>query len=407
MTTAAPPFPPRRIVVVGASLAGLRAAEELRRLGFDGSLTLVGAEPHLPYDRPPLSKDFLAGTTDAEGIALRRQSYDDLALDLRIGVRATALDVAGRAVTTDAGETLAFDGLVVATGAAARRLPNQPDLPGIHVLRTLDDAAALRADLDAAPRVVVVGAGFIGAEVAATCRARGLDVTVLEALTSPMVRGLGPALGDTLAGLHRDHGVDLRLGIGVAGFDGDTRVERVRLDDGTAVDADVVVVGVGAVPVTDWLGGSGLTVDNGVLCDETLSAAPGVVAAGDVARWPNPAFAGEIMRLEHWTNATEMGVAAAARLLATDAEAQAFASVPFVWSDQYDVKIQCVGHPRGDDEVEVVDGSLEERRFVVVFGRAGRLTGAVAFSRPRLLMQYRRLLVEGASFADALAFARQ
>lgn len=407
MTTAAPPFPPRRIVVVGASLAGLRAAEELRRLGFDGSLTLVGAEPHLPYDRPPLSKDFLAGTTDAEGIALRRQSYDDLALDLRIGVRATALDVAGRAVTTDAGETLAFDGLVVATGAAARRLPNQPDLPGIHVLRTLDDAAALRADLDAAPRVVVVGAGFIGAEVAATCRARGLDVTVLEALTSPMVRGLGPALGDTLAGLHRDHGVDLRLGIGVAGFDGDTRVARVRLDDGTAVDADVVVVGVGAVPVTDWLGGSGLTVDNGVLCDETLSAAPGVVAAGDVARWPNPAFAGEVMRLEHWTNATEMGVAAAARLLATDAEAQAFASVPFVWSDQYDVKIQCVGHPRGDDEVEVVDGSLEERRFVVLFGRAGRLTGAVAFSRPRLLMQYRRLLVEGASFADALTFARQ
>ena len=407
VTTPTAPFPPRRIVIVGASLAGLRAAEELRRLGFDGSLGLVGAEPHLPYDRPPLSKDFLAGTTDAEGLALRRQPYDDLDLDLRLGVRATGLDVAGRTVTTDAGDGLAYDGLVLATGAVPRRLPNQPDLPGIHVLRTLDDATSLRADLEGESRVVVVGAGFIGAEVAATCRARGLDVTVLEALASPMVRGLGPVLGDTLAGLHRDHGVDLRLSVGVAGFEGSGRVERVLLDDGSAIDADVVLVGVGAVPATDWLLGSGLTIDNGVVCDATLLAAPGVVAAGDLARWPNPAFAGEVMRLEHWTNATEQGVAAAARLLATDRDAQPFASVPFVWSDQYDVKIQVVGHVRGDDDLEVVDGRLDERRFVAVFGRAGRLTGAVAFSRPRLLMQYRRLLVEGSSFADALTFARQ
>ena len=405
-TAATPAGAPGRIVVVGASLAGLRAAEELRRLGFAGTLTLVGAEAHLPYDRPPLSKDFLAGTTEVDGLALRRQPYADLDLDLRLGVRATGLDIAGRVVATDAG-AIPYDAAVIATGAAARRLPNQPAWAGIHVLRTLDDAIALRADLDGAARVVVVGAGFIGAEAAATCRARGIAVTVLEALPSPMVRGLGPVLGDTLAGLHRDHGVDLRLSVGVAGFEGVDRVERVVLDDGTAVDADVVLVGVGAVPVTEWLHGSGLVVDNGVLCDETLLAAPGVVAAGDVARWPNPAFGGEVMRLEHWTNATEQGVAAAARLLAAEGEAQPFSSVPFVWSDQYDVKIQVVGHVRGDDDLEIVDGSLAERRFVAVFGRDGRLTGAVAFSRPRLLMQYRRLLVEGASFADALAFAQQ
>ena len=396
----------RRVVVVGASLAGLRAAEELRRLGFDGTVVLVGAEPHLPYDRPPLSKDFLAGETHAEGLALRRQPYDDLDLDLRLGVRATALDPVARTIATDDGDTIPYDGAVVATGASPRRLPNTPDLAGIHVLRTLDDAEALRADLDRAPSVVVVGAGFIGAEVAATCRARGLQVTVLEALPTPMVRGLGTALGDTLASLHRDHGVELRTGVGVAGFEGTDRVAGVRLDDGATVDGDVVVVGVGVAPSTEWLAGSGLTLDNGVVCDHTLLAAPGVVAAGDVARWPNLAFGGTVMRLEHWTTATEQGVAAAARLLASDDTAEPFAPIPFVWSDQYDVKIQVAGHVTGDDDVEVVDGSLEERRFVAIFGRAGRLTGAVAFSRPRLLMQYRRMIADGVSFADALASAR-
>jgi NADPH-dependent 2,4-dienoyl-CoA reductase/sulfur reductase-like enzyme len=398
--------PRNRVVVVGASLAGLRAAEELRRLGYDGALTLVGAEPHLPYDRPPLSKDFLAGETEAEGLALRRQPYDDLDLDLRLGVRATALDVEARTIATDDGETIPYDGAVLATGAAPRRLPNTPDLAGIHVLRTLDDAMELRADLDHAPSVVVVGAGFIGAEVAATCRARGLKVTVLEALPTPMVRGLGTALGDTLAALHRDHGVDLRTGVGVAAFEGGARVEGVRLDDGSVVDGDVVVVGVGVAPSTEWLEGSGLTLDNGVVCDATLLAAPGVVAAGDVARWPNPAFGGTVMRLEHWTNATEQGVAAAARLLAGAGAAEPFGPIPFVWSDQYDVKIQVAGHVTGDDTVEVVDGSLEERRFVALIGRDGRLMGAVAFSRPRLLMQYRRLIADGVSFADALASAR-
>jgi 3-phenylpropionate/trans-cinnamate dioxygenase ferredoxin reductase subunit len=231
---------------------------------------------------------------------------------------------------------------------------------------------------------------------------------VLEALPSPMVRGLGPMLGDALGALHRDHGVDLRVNAGVAGFDADAsgRVARVLLADGGSIEADVVVVGVGVVPATDWLAGSGLTIDNGVVCDETCLAAPGIVAAGDVARWPNRVFDGELMRLEHWTNAAEQGVVAAKRLLATDEEAEPFAPVPFVWSDQYDVKIQVAGHVRGDDEMEIVDGSIEDRKFVAVFGRAGRLVGAVAFSRPRLLMQYRRMVLERASFDDAVASAR-
>jgi 3-phenylpropionate/trans-cinnamate dioxygenase ferredoxin reductase subunit len=272
------------------------------------------------------------------------------------------------------------------------------------VLRTLDDCLAIRDDLDRSPRrVVVVGAGFIGAEVAATCRARHLDVTVLEALPSPMVRGLGAEMGDLLAWMHRDHGVDLRTSTGVDGFEGSDRVERVRLADGSTVEADVVVVGVGVVPATQWLADSGLTIDNGVVCDETLLAAPGVVAAGDVCRWPNSRFAGEMMRLEHWTNAAEQGVAAAARLLADEPEP--YAPVPFVWSDQYEAKIQVVGHVRGDDEIAVVDGSTDELRFVAAVGRAGRLVGAIGFSRPRVVMQYRRMIAEGTAWDTALELA--
>ncbi|HEY3670462.1 MAG TPA: FAD-dependent oxidoreductase [Acidimicrobiia bacterium] len=399
------------VVVVGASLAGLRATEALRRDGFDGRIVLVGAEPHLPYDRPPLSKQLLAGEWQPQDLGLRRAPYDELELDLRLGVRATALDAGAKVLTLDLGDgttkELAFDGALLATGATPRTLPNTPDLDGIFVLRTVDDALDLRARLDDHPRVVVIGAGFIGSEVAATCRGLGLAVTVLEALPAPLVRGLGETLGMVCGELHRDHGVDLRLGVGVAAIEGDGKVERVRLDDGSAVEADVVVVGVGVVPVTDWLEGSGLTLDNGVVCDETLLAAPGIVAAGDVARWPNPMFDGELMRLEHWTNAAEQGVAAARRLLVADpADAVPYAPVPFVWSDQYDRKIQTVGHFRGDDEMAVVHGTLEERRFVAVFGRAGRLVGALGFSMPAKVMQYRKMIEERASFDDALERAR-
>jgi NADPH-dependent 2,4-dienoyl-CoA reductase/sulfur reductase-like enzyme len=397
---------PRTIVIVGASLAGLRAAETLRREGFDERVVLVGAESHLPYDRPPLSKELLAGELEPEHVALRKQPYDDLELDLRLGRHATGLDVAARTVALDGGETVAFDGLVVATGSRPRTLPGTPSLDGIFVLRTLDDCLAIRSRLEAGPRVVVIGAGFIGSEVAATCRGRGLDVTVLEMLPTPLARAIGPVVGAACGRLHWDHGVDLRCGVTVAGFEGRDRVERVRLADGDAIDADVVVVGVGVAPETDWLAGSGLTLDDGVVCDATCLAAPGVAAAGDVARWPNPLFDGESMRVEHWTNATEQGVAAARRLLVEDASAaELFDPVPFVWSDQYDVKIQVVGVIRGDDEVAVVDGSLDDHKFVAVFGRGGRLVGALGFSRPRVVMQYRRLIAERASWDEALAHA--
>jgi 3-phenylpropionate/trans-cinnamate dioxygenase ferredoxin reductase subunit len=396
-----------RVVVVGASLAGLRSVEELRRLGYDGEVAVVGAEPHEPYDRPPLSKDVLAGEADEQDLGLRRQPLADLEAEWHLGRRATSLDVAARTVTLDDGNILdGARGIVVATGASPRLLPGVPALPGIHVLRTIDDCLAIRTDLERTPsRVVVIGAGFIGAEVAATCRRRHLDVTVLEALPTPMVRGLGPALGEVLAAQHRDHGVDLRTGTGVEGIEGEDRVERVRLADGSTIDADVVVVGVGVAPCTAWLEGSGLDVDDGVRCDETLLAAPGVVAAGDVCRWPNALFDGELMRLEHWTNAAEQGVAAAARLLAGDAAGEVFAPVPFVWSDQYELKIQVVGHVRGDDDVVVVDGSVEERRFVAAVGRNGRLVGAVGFGRPRVVMEYRRMIANRVSWDEALTRA--
>jgi 3-phenylpropionate/trans-cinnamate dioxygenase ferredoxin reductase subunit len=398
----------RSVAIVGMSLAGLRAAETLRRGGFDGRISAIGAEPHLPYDRPPLSKELLAGKWEPDGVVLRKQGVDDLDLDWRLGQRAVALDLADRAVELEGGERVEFDGLVIATGSQPRRLPapaSGRELDGVHVLRTLDDALAIRARLDTRPRVVVVGAGFIGAEVAATCRGRGLDVTVLEALPQPMVRGLGPSIGAVCAALHRDHGVDLRLGVSVEAIEGEGRVERVRLGGGELIDADLVVVGIGVTPSTGWLEGSGLTVSDGVVCDETCLAAPGVVVAGDAARWPNPLFDGESMRLEHWTNATEQGVAAAERLLVGDGVATPFAPVPFVWSDQYDVKIQSVGRFNAGDELHLAHGTLDERRFVALFGRAGRLVGALGFGRPRHVMQYRRMISERRSFAEALEHA--
>ena len=391
-----------RIAVVGASLAGLRAAESLRRLGYGGALVLVGAEKHLPYDRPPLSKELLQGRWEVDRIGLRRQPYEELELDLRLGVRATALDLAARELVLGDGVREPFDALVLATGASPRRLRGQPDLPGVHLLRTLDDALALRAALEARPRVLVVGAGFIGAEVAASCRARGLQVTLVEPLPVPLARGLGEAMGRVCAELHRDQGVDLRCGVGVSGFQGHQRIERVTLSDGSSVEADLVVVGIGAAPETGWLEGSGLRLDDGVVCDAFCAAAPGVFAAGDVARWHNPLF-GEEMRVEHWSNAVEQGSYVAERLAGTDLGAQPFAPVPFFWSDQYGVKIQFAGRMRPDDEVRLVAGSLAERKFTALYGRAGRLSGVLAWSRPRDLAKYRRLIAAATSFESALA----
>jgi NADPH-dependent 2,4-dienoyl-CoA reductase/sulfur reductase-like enzyme len=388
------------------SLAGLRAAESLRRDGFDGRIVAISGERNLPYDRPPLSKEVLRGEAEPDEIVLRKQGVDDLELDWRLDARAVALDVGARTIELHDGERVAFEGLVIATGSTPRLLPNQPELAGVFTLRTLDDALAIRELLHANPKVVVIGAGFIGAEVAAACRTRGLDVTVLEALPQPMVRGLGPELGAVIAAVHRDHGVDMRTGVMVDGLvgDGDGQVTGVRLGDGSTVDADIVVVGVGVMPETAWLEGSGLTIDNGVVCDAGCAAAPNIVAAGDIARWPNLLFDGASMRLEHWTNATEQGVHAARRLLGDESP---FAPVPFVWSDQYDRKIQTVGIVSADADVHVAHGTFEDRQFVALFGKAGRIVGALGFNRARNVMQYRRLISERASWDDALELAKR
>lgn len=397
----------KSIVVVGASLAGLRAVETLRREGFAGRLTLVGAEPHLPYDRPPLSKEMLAGEWEHDRVVLRKVPYEDLDLELRLGVAATSLDVGARTVALASGTDLPFDGLVIATGSTPRTLPGLPPLDGIFTLRTIDDCHAIRERLDGGARVCVIGAGFIGAEVAATCRKRGLDVTVLEALPQPMVRGVGMAIGEVLARLHREHGVDLRCGVTLETVEGDGKVEHVRLADGERIACDVLLVAVGVSPETRWLEGSGLVLDDGVVCDETLLAAPGIVAAGDVARWPNPAFDGEVMRVEHWTNAAEQGVHVGHRLLHDDANGppEPFAPIPFVWSDQYDAKIQIAGRFSGQDRMEVVHGTLDDDRFVAIFERGGRISGVLGFSEARRVMQYRRMVAERASFDAALEFA--
>jgi NADPH-dependent 2,4-dienoyl-CoA reductase/sulfur reductase-like enzyme len=391
-----------QVVVVGASLAGLRAVQALRRAGFSGRLVAIGEESERPYDRPPLSKDVLAGKWDAERTRLLRPEDEALGVEWRLGRRAEALDLAARQVRLAGGESVGFDGLVIATGTYARRLPNTPALAGIHVLRTLADCLALRAELDASPRVVVIGAGFIGLEVAATCRGRGLTVTVIESLAAPLERGLGARLGAFVGEIHRDQGVELRLGVKVAGLVGGTRVEAVELADGTRIPADVVVVGIGAAPATGWLESSGLELADGVVCDAACrtTCAPFIVAAGDVARWPNPLF-GASMRIEHWTNATEQADHAAATLLAGAAGGEPFAPVPFVWSDQYDRKIQVAGRLDGADETRIVDGSIEERRFVMLFGRDGRLCGVLGLNRPRLVMKARALIRDRVRFSDA------
>ena len=393
-----------RYVIVGASLAGLSAAETLRSSGYEGQLVIVGAEEHRPYDRPPLSKQILNGQWPPEQAFLRKDAdHDKLGAVWKLGRRAEGLDLQTRAVILQDGERIAFDGLVIATGATPRRLPGLAQLEGIHVLRTLDDAIAIRTRLEGNPRVCVVGAGFIGAEVAAACRARGLEVTVIEALGAPLAHILPPELASACVRLHLDHGVDMRCGATVEGFEGNGRVEAVRLAGGQRIPADLVIVGIGVIPETGWLTSSGLAVDNGVLCDATLATAvPGIVAAGDVARWPHALF-DETLRIEHWTNALDQGAAAARRLLFGDGYTQPFAPVPYVWSDQYATKIQMVGRIKPGDEVRVVHGSFEEGRFVALTGRAGRLVGALAFNEPRKLMGWRRPIEARTPWSDALA----
>lgn len=392
----------KRIAVVGASLAGLRAVEFIRRAKFEGELVFIGAEKHHPYNRPPLSKEMLRGETDQERLALRRKSYDDLNLDLRLGQRAQSLDTRAGEVLLQSGDVVPYDGLVIATGGEVRRLPNQPSLEGIHVLRTLDDALAIRAALEGRPRVAVIGAGFIGAEVAASARQLGLEVTMIEALETPLAQSLGPRLGRILQEVHERRGVKVLCGRRVERFGGSGRVESIWLDDGSRVDCDLVVVGIGVTPSVSWLDGSDLDIEDGVRCDETLATnIPGVVAAGDVASWYNPLFE-ERMRVEHWTNAVEQARHAVSTLLATPGEAKPFESVPMFWSDQFDIKIQGAGRPKPGDELTVVKRGTDGEKLIALYSRAGRLVGAVAFSQPPRLIQLRMLIGKRGGLDEAL-----
>jgi len=391
-------------------VAGLRACEALREQGFEGRLRLVGREGLLPYDRPPLSKQLLAGTWDKDRCTLRTsEELEALGIELDLGTRAAYLDLAARTVALSGGRSVSFDGLVIATGATPRPLPGVTGRPAVLTLRDLDDAIALRAVISAAgARLVIAGAGLIGLEVAATARGLGAEVTVVEPLAVPLEGAVGPLVGSVCERVHRDHGVDLRLGTRLDSVEAGARPAAVtcRLSDGTSLGADALLVAVGALAATSWLAGSGLDVGPaGLTCDASLTAAPGVVAAGDLVRWPHPRT-GEYVQVEHRTNAAEQGEHAARSLLAGDGPRPGFAPVPYVWSDQYDYKIQVIGMHRPADEAVVVDGSLEDLSFLVVFGRGGRLTGALGFNRSRALTAYRALLEQGASFAEALALTQ-
>jgi 3-phenylpropionate/trans-cinnamate dioxygenase ferredoxin reductase subunit len=405
--------PDGSVVVVGASLAGWRAIETLRTEGFKGDITLVGEELHLPYDRPPLSKQILAGTWAPEKAVLAdRKRTVELRVREVLGHRAVRLDVAARQVEVDDSTVLTGDAVLLATGASPRNLPGTAGLhqkDGLFTLRTLDDSLALRAALTAveACRVVVIGAGFIGAEVASTCAGLGCRVTVVEAMDIPLSNVLGPEIGAHCGSLHGAHGIDLRTGAGVSEVrrsDGPAGGLVVELVGGEVLEADVVVVGIGVVPSAEWLQDSALTVGNGVVCDDRLFAAPGIVAAGDVASWLwRHDGLEEQIRIEHWQVAVEAGVAAARSILAGQDAAASFAPIPYFWSDQFGIRFQVLGNPGGTDQVEIVDGSLEEGKFVALFGRAGRLRAVMAIGKPRRLMQYRVVLEAGSSWDDALS----
>ena len=388
-----PLAPDATVLIVGAGLGGLRTAESLRDAGFAGQITLVGAEDHLPYDRPPLTKQFLAGQWDEARVGLADgATLTERGLTLLAGRSAASLDVGARRVTLEDGAELLGDAVVLATGATPRWLPGTEGAPGVHVIRTLAQSAALRDELAAlggAGTVVVVGAGFIGAEVASTAAAAGLDVTILEALEVPLSPVVGVEVGGWLTELHRRAGIEVRTGVTIERLDARDGAARpaVVLAGGERLEADAVVVGIGVVPATSWLEGSELELDNGVVCDASLFAADGVAVVGDLARFEwHHAGAVEQVRIEHWEVTTQLARHAATSLLAGRDAAPRVELVPYFWSDQHGRKLQMLGRPSGTDDVTHVAGSLDEAKFTFLYHRAGRVTGVLGLASPRHVM---------------------
>ena len=375
-----------RIVIVGTGAAGYAVAEGLHQGGYEGSVTLVGEETDDPYDRPPLSKEVLSGVWEparAELIAHRRIA--PMHPEILTGVRATALDVTAHELTLSDGRTLGYDAVVIATGITPRSLPH-PDAPNIRVLRTMQDSLALRALIaEGGPRLVVVGAGFLGLEVAATARGLGADVTVVEPIPgAPLASRIGDVAAQRLQQVHADNGVRIHTGVGVETIT-DTGVVR---SDGESHDADVILIAVGSTPTTQWLEGSTLTIDNGVVCDEYCAAGPDVWAAGDVASWFHQGYA-QRMRLEHRTNAQEQGHAVAKNILGA---AEPFVPVPYFWTDHYKVRVQLAGVIPRDATIEVVEGDAAGDQFVQSYSVHGSVAGVLAWNAPRQLAQHRRAL---------------
>ncbi|MFC9296378.1 NAD(P)/FAD-dependent oxidoreductase [Streptomyces sp. NPDC057011] len=398
-----------RIVVVGASLAGLRAAETMREKGFAGSLTMIGDEPYEPYDRPPLSKQVLLGKATADRTALPRRR--DIDAKWRLGVPATGLDMAARRVRLADGDEVEYDRLLIATGVRARPWPNEEEgaLEGVFTLRTRDDGVALERRLSSGPRrVLVIGAGFTGSEIASACRERDLPVTVAERGAGPLVGALGGVIGEVAAGMHRDNGVDLRTGIMVTALEGDSsgQVRAAHLSDGSVLEADVVIVGLGAQRNTEWLAGSGLGAGpRGIACDAGCRAfniwgivTDDIYVAGDVARSPHALFGYQFLSLEHWGNAVAQAETAAHNMLSESMDRRPHVWVPAFWSSQFGVNIKSVGVPSMGSEILITQGSLAERRFAAVYGYQGRVIGAVTFDQCRWLDFYEQQIEQTAPF---------
>lgn len=381
---------------MGGGLAAARTAEQLRRSEYSGRITIVSDEVHLPYDRPPLSKEVLRKEVD--DVALKpREWYDESDIALRLGSAATGLDTEAQTVTLADGTVLAYDELVIATGLVPRRIPSFPDLEGVRVLRSFDESMALREHASAAQHAVVIGAGFIGCEVAASLRGLGVDVVLVEPQPTPLASVLGEQIGELVARLHRAEGVDVRLGVGVAKVLGDGHVEAVALSDGTELPADLVVVGIGSHPATDWLAGSGVEVDNGVICDEAgRTSAPNVWALGDVASWRDAT--GHQARVEHWSNVADQARVVVPAMLGQDVPSTVV--VPYFWSDQYDIKIQCLGEPEAKDIVHLVED--DGRKFLAYYERDGVLAGVVGGGMPGKVMKVRAKIAAGAPISEVL-----